>query len=519
MIFPPDLFLFIFASIIIIVLLIMSWQYRLINTGRYFLFLMSCALLWVLFFIFETIVPSLAWKVFYAKIELSGIIFLPTTWLFLVVSFTGQTISSQIRNLLLIIPCLSAIVLWSNPLHHWFIGNPSIVTSNVPFPVLNPDYQFWFYFIHAPAGYLYIIVSIVLLIRYLLHTEPVYKAQTKTLLIAIFLPTLTDILYNFRITPIPYYNFTTAMFGVSGILLFWILFRYQFLDLLPLARDMIIDNFVDGVVVIDYKMRLAYANQSAKSNFGLADHDIGQKIDFLQNNCMQQIKFMMDTRQRRMDIDTREHFDKYFDVLLSPVHNKANIQIGYVATSHDVTERVRLFKQTQSLAMLDSLTGIANRRHFFTTCNRELVRIMQKSNLHCATIMMIDLDDFKLINDIYGHAIGDNMLVALAAAIQSTLRHDDLFGRLGGDEFALMLLDVDRNESLEIAERIRKTISGVHVIHDDGEIGVSASIGIVHTEQVTEEEMDIEKLLNMADQALYQGKASGKNYAQYFQRL
>lgn len=517
MTFTPDLLFFVLATIIIASLMIVSWQYRHTNSGRYFLMLMSCALVWVLFFIFETAINDMAYKLFFVKIEFLGIMFLPYAWVLLIVNFTGKSLPKQINYFLLVIPILSTIVLWTNPIHHWFIGTPSMITSGVPFPVLNLDYQFWFYDIHAPAGYLYLAISFIILLRYMVRTEPVYKLQTRMLLIAILLPTVTDMLYVFGITPISHYNFTTAVFSISGIILFWTLFRFQFLDLLPLARDMVIDKLSDGVLVLDYKMRLVYANQSAKNDFRLNDQDTGQAIASINNPCVRQIKLMLDAEQNRKDIDSGEQSGKFFDISLSPVFTNSRVQIGYVATAHDVTDRVRLFNQAHTLSIQDSLTGISNRRHFFAACNRELDRINQHKEIHSDAIMMIDLDDFKQINDTYGHAVGDKMLINIASAIQTTLRRDDLFGRLGGDEFSIMLLDVENKESMEIAERIRKTIHKVHLIQNEKEISVTASIGIVHTDQILPEEMEIEKILQLADQALYQGKATGKNRIQQYQ--
>jgi diguanylate cyclase (GGDEF)-like protein/PAS domain S-box-containing protein len=518
MIYTPGLSLFILASVMIALLLVFSWQYRNTESGRYFFLLMGSALIWVFFFVFETAATTLSWKLIFAIIEFLGIVFIPVFWLFLIISFTGQSVSSQLKPILYILPVLSTLVLWTNPLHHWFMGQPSIVTSGVPFPVLDTDYQFWFYFIHAPGSYIYIAVSLFILLRYLVHAEPVYKVQIRMLLMAILLPYITDLLYVFGFSPVKHYNFTTAVFSISGVILFWILFRFRFLDLLPLARDMVIDNLDDGFLVIDHKHRLVYLNPSAKTDFNLSSEQIGQTIEEIQNEYLQQIKTMLDENVAHRDVNTDNADGKFYDIHLSPVFNAAKLQIGYVATTHDVTERVKLFNQVHTLSIQDSLTGVFNRRHYLSVCSRELDRIKQKGSRKQAAVVMIDLDSFKQINDTYGHAVGDKMLMLFSDSILSTLRRYDFFGRMGGDEFSLFIMDVEINESLEIIERVRKTINIIQLQQDDQVVSITASFGVVHTSQVKPAELEIETMLQLADQALYQGKETGKNYIQLYQR-
>ncbi|MBI9051526.1 MAG: diguanylate cyclase [Anaerolineaceae bacterium] len=514
--FTPELWLFILSAFILLLLFINSWQYRNQDIGRYFLYFMLCAFIWVTFFIFETVFPLLNTKMIFVYLEFIGIVFLPLTWVLIIFTFTGTMLSTFTKRLLFVLPFLTTIIIWTNPLHHWFIGYPKIITTNVPFPTLNLDYQFWFHFIHAPTGYIYILTSLVILIRYLIKAEEIYKIQARILLVAILLPTITDILYVFGISPIKYYNFTTAVFSVSGVLLLWALFRFHFLDLLPLARDHIIENLSDGIIVLDHKSRLAYINQTARFDFQLTQEHIGQSIYDLKNTCIQQIKEMLGKKQIQNVSSTISNDSQYYDLRLAPVINTRGFQIGIVASMHDVTQRVQQYQQVHTLSIQDDLTGIANRRHFIDICNRDLDRIQQFHN-GSAAIIMIDIDAFKSINDQYGHAIGDKVLINFSQIIQSTLRRHDYFGRWGGDEFALFLNGVSMKEAKEIVGRIRNTINAHQQLLDQHNISITASYGIVHTQQVQPAQMNIETLIDLADQALYQGKDAGKDFIQCYQ--
>jgi diguanylate cyclase (GGDEF)-like protein/PAS domain S-box-containing protein len=513
--YTPGLWLFIVASIIIAILIWVSWQYKESDIGKSFLFLMGCAFLWVLPFTLETATFDLQWKIFFAYVEFLGIAFLPAAWIFLIVDFTGHPYAKTFKSFFLILPILTTLVLWTNPLHHWFMGQPAIITQGVPFPVLFMDYNFWFYFVHAPTGYLYILISLGMVIQYLIHAAPIYKIQARILIVAILLPSVTDVLYVLGISPVKNYNYTTAVFSISGILLLWTLFRFRFLDLLPLARGRIIENLQESILVLDHKDRIVYQNQAAAKHFHLSGEIIGQSIEHIDNEILQSIREMIETHQMRMDISMGNK--SYFDLRISPVNNRHGLQIGQIITAHDITERVERFNRVHTLSIQDSLTGILNRRHFITVCNRELDRI-KKNHQVSAAVVMVDLDAFKKVNDTYGHAAGDKILIVFTTTIQSILRRYDFFGRLGGDEFAIFLMDVTSTTAKEIIERVRNSISDLKTTIDDKTITLTASFGIVHTEQVSPSDLDIEILLDYADQALYQGKEAGRNYIRVYHK-
>jgi diguanylate cyclase (GGDEF)-like protein/PAS domain S-box-containing protein len=513
-VYTAGLWLFIIASLIIAILILFSWKYRKSDIGKSFLFLMGCAFLWVFPFSLETAAAPVQLKISLAYIEFLGIIFLPAAWIFLIIDFTSHPYARTLKNISLIMPSLTTLILWTNPLHHWFIGQPAIITQGVPFPVLFMDYKFWFYAVHAPTGYLYILLSLLMMIRYLIHAAPIYKVQARILIIAILLPSITDLLYVLGLSPVKYYNYTTAVFSVSGILLLWTLFQFRFLDLLPQARERIIENLQDSIFVLDHKYRIVYHNRAAVNLFQLNQEIIGLPIKEIENEGLQSIQEMIESQQMRMDISIGNK--NYYDLNISPVHNRHGLQIGLIITAHDITERVEQFNLVHTLSIQDSLTGILNRRHFITVCNRELDRIKINHQVSAA-VVMVDLDAFKLINDTYGHAVGDKMLIEFTTTIQSILRRYDHFGRLGGDEFGIFLMDVTVATAREIIERVRNSICDLRTTIDDNIISLTASFGIVHTQQVNPSALDIEILLNFADQALYQGKESGRNYIQLFQ--
>jgi diguanylate cyclase (GGDEF)-like protein/PAS domain S-box-containing protein len=167
-------------------------------------------------------------------------------------------------------------------------------------------------------------------------------------------------------------------------------------------------------------------------------------------------------------------------------------------------ENARLHAEIQKLATLDPLTGINNRRAFFELAHHEVVRFLRTGRP--LSMMMIDIDDFKCINDAHGHATGDRVLQAVASLLKNKTRALDIIGRIGGDEFAVLLPDTDKYESMEVGYRILKGIHETTIESKTETIRVSLSLGI---RQIPQYQADLDLLLEQADQAMYQAKKKG----------
>lgn len=165
-----------------------------------------------------------------------------------------------------------------------------------------------------------------------------------------------------------------------------------------------------------------------------------------------------------------------------------------------------LYREIQNLAKTDPLTGQFNRRTFFELGQREIDRAQRFGRPLSA--IMLDVDWFKLINDTYGHAAGDQVLIGIVERCRSVIRHVDVLGRYGGDEFAILLPEAAVRLAAQIASRLQASVSASAVSTDAGLIPVTISIGIA---QSTPETTDVSLLLKRADQALYQSKQAGKD--------
>jgi diguanylate cyclase (GGDEF)-like protein len=155
---------------------------------------------------------------------------------------------------------------------------------------------------------------------------------------------------------------------------------------------------------------------------------------------------------------------------------------------------------------MDPLTGEYNRRAFFDLAQREMDRYVRSRQPLSA--IMIDIDNFKQINDTFGHAVGDQILRMLTLRCRASIRETDIFGRYGGDEFVLVLPDTDITIAAQIANRIRDAVIDNVWQSERGEVPISISLGVT---QAREQHRVLEDLLADADLALYQAKSHGRN--------
>ncbi len=195
-------------------------------------------------------------------------------------------------------------------------------------------------------------------------------------------------------------------------------------------------------------------------------------------------------------------------VLAAAVFDADQVQTAAALASQAVValENARLHRIVQRQALVDSLTGLANRRSIEDTLRSELARTARSGDGGC--LVLADLDDFKQVNDRHGHPVGDEVLKTFARTLRQTVRGSDVAGRWGGEEFALVLTSTDEAGGIRLAERARAAIESQQVLATDGQqVSVTASFGVA----AFPAGQDLGELVEAADAALYMAKRDGKN--------
>ncbi|UVJ43897.1 sensor domain-containing diguanylate cyclase [Pseudomonas sp. LS1212] len=177
-----------------------------------------------------------------------------------------------------------------------------------------------------------------------------------------------------------------------------------------------------------------------------------------------------------------------------------------VGIAEDITDKKQAEGELHRLATTDVLTQSSNRRHFFECAHREFeLACAQGSPL---SFLLLDIDDFKVINDTYGHQEGDQVLQRIAETGKAVLRRGDLFGRIGGEEFAAVFPGCAPHMAKQIAERLQREIQRLSFSRDGQDYGVTVSQGLTG---LTEADEALDNLFSRADTAMYQAKRQGKN--------
>jgi diguanylate cyclase (GGDEF)-like protein len=182
---------------------------------------------------------------------------------------------------------------------------------------------------------------------------------------------------------------------------------------------------------------------------------------------------------------------------------------AHIATA---LEKINLFEEIKSLSVCDGLTGLYNHVSIVSKLEQEAQRSRRYGSP--LSVIMFDLDNFKEVNDAYGHLAGDEVLVEVARLIRNGVRSIDSVGRYGGEEFLVILPETDVRDAAVIADRLRQRLAGQTFPHEGREIRASISGGVAGYR----EEMDAGRLIGAADELLYQAKSEGKNMVRYEER-
>ncbi len=188
-----------------------------------------------------------------------------------------------------------------------------------------------------------------------------------------------------------------------------------------------------------------------------------------------------------------------------------NYDIALYCSFQDITSRKNREAVLKNQATRDPLTSLYNRRYFEDEVNRRIA--LAQANHQQYSVLMIDADHFKRVNDTYGHKTGDKVLIELSSTAEKSLRQDDIVARYGGEEFVVFLPELSAEEAKVVADRLRETISKIVVYSDQGdEVRFTVSIGI-SSSAISD---NIDTLIKTSDEALYRAKESGRNRCEIF---
>lgn len=285
----------------------------------------------------------------------------------------------------------------------------------------------------------------------------------------------------------------------------------------------VLDQIRDGVYIVDPQRRIVFWNSGAEAISGFSRREVVGKscadnllvhVDdkgcgLCRNGCPLHAT-LADGAARQASVFLHHKLGHRIpvSVWVSPIRDESGAIAAAVEVFHDNTQDIALNRRLaefEQLALLDPLTGLANRRYIdihLKSCLDEWNRYKWPFS-----VLMFDLDHFKAVNDAHGHATGDEVLKMTSRVLFANLRSFDLAGRWGGEEFIAICLNLDAPRLHDLAERLRLLIQESALPHPSGPIRVTASIGAASAREGD----SIQSILARADASLYKSKQTGRN--------
>jgi len=250
-----------------------EWRYRKRPEVRALLFLAAAATLWAGANIFEYGCHQFEYKQFWANVEYFGILAIPICWVIVTGYLTGKTRWINRRNILLlcIIPVITLIFVWTNQ-YHGLMRRNMVLDANGPFSIIKKNYGPWFW-IAMTNNYTVLAAGCILLLERLFHAPRIQTQQVIILFISIFTPWIGNFLYVFNLNPLPRLDLTSTFLSISSAAMAFGIFRFQLMHVIPFARDHVLDNMKDGILVLNIRHQIVDYNPVCRDILQLEAYD------------------------------------------------------------------------------------------------------------------------------------------------------------------------------------------------------------------------------------------------------
>lgn len=439
---------------------------------------------------------------FFLKVEYFGAPFMTVFWfLFSYKFYYNKNASFRMTILIMIIPVLTMLMSVTNEYHHLLYTHVDYHKAG-EFVVADLTRGIWYYF-YSVYSYAIILFGGALFFKIWRHSKGSLKIQAFLMFFGMLWPVLVNVAYLVGLTP-DGIDFTPFGLLILAICYSLALFEFGVLEIQEIIKTIAFSEIDEGILVIDEKHRLLDYNAAAQKILPeLEPWRIGSGIEaFCWGNEIIQSNsnpFVMEREDQKNKIA--------YEFRGTEIRDKKSV-LGHVYFFHDITKQRQMIERLDQLASYDALSQVYNRRKLMEEAEKESLRASRYYD-HIS-VLMIDIDLFKRVNDRYGHLAGDEVIKTIAGVCKEHVRSVDVVGRYGGEEFVIILSNADQGIALKVAETLRLDIQDMITVYGEQSIAVTVSIG-VSTATKNSEKIDLIALINEADEALYRAKANGRN--------
>ncbi len=393
----PYVFPMLLSAVLASSLAVLAWRRRPVPGATTLTVLMLVLTAWAILYAIELAAVDLASKLFWARLQYAAFLSVPVLWLVFVLQYTNQEkmLNRQSITLLTVVPLVTLALVWTTERHGLIYRSVSLDTSQ-GFSLLALDYgtAFW---IQGVYNYLLFLVATAIAFRTFLQSPPLQRSQMGILLIAALVPLIGNILYVTKLTPWPHLDLGPVLVTISGLLGVWGLFRYGFLDIMPVARDTLIEGMTDSVIVIDTQHRLLDLNSAAQQLIGLTRAaSVGQRAAGLIPLWSQVVNRLPATGTLRLELEPDEQSSGCFlDAQISPLYERSNRLRGWLLVLRDINDRKRAEREqreqtTMTEALRDSISALTTTLSLDEVLDRILAEVVAVAPSDSSDIMLIE---------------------------------------------------------------------------------------------------------------------------------
>jgi len=476
---------------------------------------------WSLSFALELLPVFEPTRLFWFKLMFAGVVVVPAGFLAFALQFSGfgRYVNRGTVALLAIEPILVQLMVWTDPLHGLLLGG----YDATPGTRFVGGAGFW---LHSGYSYLLLLAALALITLRCVRAPSFQRRQARVMLAGALISTAANAATILHLIPWPRIDLTPIGFTIASAFCAFALFRFGLLDLIPVAREAIVERMTDAVLVLDADNRIIDMNPATAAMLHLNPQPVfGAPLDSALAawpeiiaacsaipDYQGEVKLPQDHRCIDMRITplATERRSGARLVVLRDVSHVKHIESELRDTNRQLRQKLTEIEELQQRlteqAMRDPLTGLYNRRFLEESLDRELAKARRTQTP--LSVAVIDLDHFKHVNDAHGHHAGDRLLIAVGDLLRSYIRGGDVACRYGGEEFVVVMPGASLEVAADRAEAWRYAFAKIKIAPETINLKATFTVGVACFPLNA---ASADKLLEAADQAMYAAKAAGRD--------
>jgi PAS domain S-box-containing protein len=375
------------SAVIVAALTLVAWRRHAVRAALPFVFLCFGIFEWTVGYELELTFADLPVQIFWAKIEYFGIVSIPVAWILFALVYTGheQWLTRRRLLLLFVVPLMTLALVWTNE-WHGLVWSQTAARAVESASILSTTAGVWFW-IHTAYSYVLITAGSIMILRTLSRGQDLQRGQAAVLVISVVAPWVGNAIYILRLSPFGYLDLTPFAFTVTGLALAWDLVRYQLLDMVPVARELVVESMADAVLVLDARHRVVDLNPAAQQLLGRqAVELIGAPIEEVLSEWRHSLARYFDLPNAHEEVSLGDGAtQRWFDLRISPLSGRNGRLTGRLVVAREISDRIRS-ENTQATAFHISEAAHAARNldELFRSIHRIVGELMPANSFYIA---------------------------------------------------------------------------------------------------------------------------------------